>query len=69
VRLSVHFKDVRLQWWFVGSSQVSCFTSCAGINFGSKVDGADLGTLLADGGEAPRHDIPPSTCPLNLVNP
>jgi hypothetical protein len=39
------------------------------INFDSKVDGADLGTLLADWGDAPRQDIPPSDCPLNLVNP
>jgi len=33
------------------------------------VDGADLATMLADWGDAPRYDIPPSDCPLNLINP
>ena len=32
-------------------------------------DGADLGQLLADWGDAPRQDIPPSDCPLVLINP
>jgi hypothetical protein len=32
-------------------------------------DGADLSQLLADFGDAPRQDIPPSDCPLNLINP
>jgi len=35
----------------------------------SKVDGADLGQVLAMWGDAPRQDIPPSICPLNLINP
>jgi hypothetical protein len=39
------------------------------INFDSKVDGADLSQVLNDWGDAPRQDIPPSTCPLNLINP
>jgi F-type H+-transporting ATPase subunit a len=39
------------------------------INFDAKVDGADLGQLLADWGDAPRKDVPPSDCPLALINP
>jgi hypothetical protein len=39
------------------------------INFDEKVDGADLGQLLADWGDAPRQDVPPSDCPLALINP
>ena len=34
-----------------------------------RVDGGDLGTLLANWGDAPRQDIPPSDCPLALINP
>jgi len=55
--------------WTVVSNPNSGYTSVSDINFDSKVDGADLGTLLADWGNAPRHDVPPSTCPLNLINP
>jgi hypothetical protein len=55
--------------WFVLSTPNSGFTSSADINFDSKVDGADLGQVLAMWGDAPRHDVPPSTCPLNLINP
>ena len=29
----------------------------------------DLAMLLGNWGDAPRHDIPPSDCPLNLINP
>jgi hypothetical protein len=39
------------------------------INLDAQVDGAGLGQLLADWGDAPRQDIPPSDCPLNLINP
>jgi hypothetical protein len=28
-----------------------------------------LATMLADWGDAPRYDIPPLDCPLNLINP
>jgi hypothetical protein len=55
--------------WQVISSPAQGLTYRSDINFDSKVDGADLGTLLADWGDAPRQDIPPSDCPLNLVNP
>jgi hypothetical protein len=55
--------------WVVLSDPAEGLTYRSDINFDAKVDGADLGQLLADWGDAPRHDIPPSDCPLNLVNP
>ena len=55
--------------WVVISDPAQGLTYRSDINFDSKVDGADLGTLLADWGDAPRQDIPPSDCPLNLINP
>ena len=55
--------------WVVISTANMGFNSASDINFDSKVDGADLGQVLAMWGDAPRQDIPPSTCPLNLINP
>ena len=55
--------------WKVLSAPGQGYNYRSDINFDSKVDGADLGTLLADWGDAPRHDIPPSDCPLNLIDP
>jgi hypothetical protein len=47
--------------WDVVSASNSGYNAASDINFDSKVDGADLGTLVADWGNAPRHDVPPST--------
>ena len=55
--------------WVVISDPAQGYTYRSDINFDSKVDGADLGTLLADWGDAPRHDITPSECPLSMINP
>ena len=55
--------------WIVISDPNSGYNASADITFDSKVDGADLGQVLAMWGDAPRQDIPPSTCPLNLINP
>ena len=55
--------------WSIVSDPAQGSTYRSDINFDSKVDGADLGTLLADWGDAPRQDVPPSDCPLNLINP
>ena len=55
--------------WQVLSDPNSGYTSASDINFDSKVDGADLSQVLNDWGNAPRQDIVPSTCPLNLINP
>ena len=55
--------------WQMISEPNSGYNAAADINFDSKVDGADLSQVLAMWGDAPRQDIPPSTCPLNLINP
>ncbi len=55
--------------WQLFSDPAQCLTYRSDINFDAKVDGADLGQLLADWGDAPRQDIPPSDCPLALINP
>ena len=55
--------------WVLVNDPNSGYTASADINFDSKVDGSDLGQLLASWGDAPRHDVAPSTCPLNLINP
>jgi hypothetical protein len=55
--------------WVVISAANMGYNAAADINFDSKVDGADLSQVLAMWGDAPRQDIPPSTCPLNLINP
>ena len=56
------------QWQLVSSASQG-YTYRSDIDFNSKVDGSDLAQVLNDWGDAPRHDIPPSTCPLNLINP
>jgi hypothetical protein len=55
--------------WQVISDPAQGLTYRSDINFDEKVNGADLGQLLADWGDAPRQDIPPSDCPLALINP
>jgi len=55
--------------WIGVSSPSQGYNASSDINFDSKVDGADLGQLLTAWGDAPRHEIPPSECPLNLINP
>jgi hypothetical protein len=55
--------------WIVISDPSHGYNAPADINFDSKVDGSDLAQVLNDWGNAPRQDAPPSTCPLNLINP
>ena len=55
--------------WVVISAANMGYTYRSDIDFNSKVDGSDLAQVLNDWGDAPRQDIPPSTCPLNLINP
>jgi hypothetical protein len=55
--------------WRIFSDPAQGLTYRSDINFDAKVDGADLGQLLTDWGDAPRQDIPPSDCPLALINP
>ncbi len=55
--------------WVVVNDPAQGLTYRSDLNFDEKVDGADLGQLLADWGDAPRQGIPPSDCPLALINP
>ncbi len=51
------------------ADQNEVYSAASDIKYDAKVDGADLGQLLADWGNAPRQDIPPSDCPLALIIP
>ena len=53
--------------WIVISSPTEGLNASADINFDERVDGADMGALLAAWGEAPRSPIPASDCPLGLM--
>ena len=55
--------------WVVINDPAQGLTYRSDIDFNSKVDGSDLAQVLNDWGDAPRQDIVPSTCPLNLINP
>ncbi len=55
--------------WVVVSDPAQGLTFDADLNFDQAVDGADLGMLLAKWGPAPRNPVPPSDCPLALINP
>ena len=55
--------------WVVIYDPSQGYNAASDINFDSKVDGSDLAQVLNDWGNAPRQDIPPSVCPLNLINP
>jgi hypothetical protein len=55
--------------WFVINNPSQGLTFDADLNFDEAVDGADLGMLLAKWGPAPRNPVPPSDCPLALINP
>ena len=54
--------------WFVVSSPTEGLNAAADITFDEVVDGQDLATLLASWGPAPRNPMPPSDCPLGLMN-
>ena len=55
--------------WQVFSNPAQGLTFDADLNFDEAVDGNDLGMLLAKWGPAPRNPVPPSDCPLALINP
>ena len=54
--------------WSVVSSPNEGLNAAADITFDEVVDGQDLATLLASWGPAPRNPMPPSDCPLGLMN-
>ena len=55
--------------WYVINDPAQGLAAASDSDFNGQVDGADLAMLLGNWGDAPRHDIPPSDCPLNLINP
>ena len=54
--------------WQVIASPTEGMNAAADINFDEVVNGADLASLLAKWGDAPRNPMPPSDCPLGLLN-
>ena len=54
--------------WLVISSPTEGLNAAADINFDEVVNGQDLAVLLARWGDAPRNPMPPSDCPLGLLN-
>ena len=54
--------------WEVVSSPTEGLNAAADINFDEVVNGQDLAVLLARWGDAPRNPMPPSDCPLGLLN-
>jgi hypothetical protein len=57
-----------VQPWRVLNDPASGLTFDADLNFDEAVDGNDLGMMLAKWGPAPRNPVPPSDCPLGLIN-
>ena len=55
--------------WTVVSDPNLGYTAAADIDFSGQVDSGDVGMALLNYGDAPRNDVPPSDCPLNLINP
>ena len=60
--------SLNCQGWIVISSPTEGLNAAADITFDEVVDGQDLATLLASWGDAPRNPMPPSDCPLGLLN-
>jgi hypothetical protein len=61
--------DTCFAGWQVISDPAQGLTFDADLNFDQAVDGVDLGMLLGKWGPAPRNPVPPSDCPLALINP
>jgi hypothetical protein len=55
--------------WVPFSNTNDGLAAFADLNADEKVDALDLGSVLSRWGDAPRNAIPPSECPLNLINP
>ena len=55
------------QGWFVVSSPNEGLNAAADINHDEIVNAADIGLLVAAWGDAPRNPMPPSDCPLGLI--
>ncbi len=55
--------------WTLVSTPAQGYAAEADINADTSVDGADFSILMASWGDAPRHAVSPSECPLDLVSP
>ena len=55
--------------WILINDPAQGLAAASDSDFNGQVDGADLGRLLGNWGDAPRDQIPTSDCPLNLINP
>ena len=55
--------------WHLINVPTQGLAAASDSDFNGQVDGADLGRLLGNWGDAPRDQIPHSDCPLNLINP
>ncbi len=55
--------------WFVIASPNQGLAAASDSNFDERVDAEDLARLLTNWGDAPRSQVPPSDCPLALINP
>ena len=55
--------------WKLINDPAQGLAAASDSDFNGQVDGADLGRLLGNWGDAPRDQIPSSDCPLNLINP
>ena len=55
--------------WGVIASPTEGLNAAADINLDEIVNGEDLAMLLGKWGAAPRNPMPPSDCPLGLLNP
>jgi hypothetical protein len=55
--------------WVPFSNPNDGLAAFADLNGDQAVNAQDLAQVLSRWGDAPRNDIPPSDCPLNLVNP
>ena len=55
--------------WTIVNNPTQGLAAASDSDFNGQVDGADLGRLLGNWGDAPRDQIPTSDCPLNLINP
>jgi hypothetical protein len=53
--------------WEVVSSPNEGLNAAADINHDEIVNAADIGLLVAAWGDAPRNPMPPSDCPLGLI--
>ena len=53
--------------WYVVVSPNEGLNAAADINHDEIVNAADIGLLVAAWGDAPRNPMPPSDCPLGLI--